>query len=344
MGTTGNAAHREPWNKGKIVGQKAPFKLKDIWALRARLQMEGRVREGGFGVSLCLAVAPDCAHSIVGIVGNGIIHYALNPGGVLLWVTDRASPPPAEGAERAERAGERHVADLAKRALLQSFAPAAVVTDLQGNILYVHGDTGPYLRPAPGQPTHNVVEMARDGLQLELREALRVAVAQGTPTSSRPTPLAGDGERRALMLTVRPLPDPDPAHAVLLVSFQGQPAHDARGAALKEASCPAAGCIVDICSILVCSSELTDCSSSEELKSTNEELQSTNPSRFRAPRWSIAVLDHGRRPDVQPVRCPRDDACRPFGRDHGAGGIVHRRLLRQAARRDHVHRPGPPHR
>ncbi len=45
MGTTGNAAHREPWNKGKIVGQKAPFKLKDIWALRVRLQMEGRVRE-----------------------------------------------------------------------------------------------------------------------------------------------------------------------------------------------------------------------------------------------------------------------------------------------------------
>jgi hypothetical protein len=45
MGTTGNAAHREPWNKGKIVGQKAPFKLKDIWALRVRLQMEGRVRD-----------------------------------------------------------------------------------------------------------------------------------------------------------------------------------------------------------------------------------------------------------------------------------------------------------
>ena len=34
-----------PWNKGKLVGQKAPFKLKDIWALRVRLQMEGRVRE-----------------------------------------------------------------------------------------------------------------------------------------------------------------------------------------------------------------------------------------------------------------------------------------------------------
>jgi hypothetical protein len=34
MGTTGSNAHREPWNKGKIVGQKAPYKPKDIWALR----------------------------------------------------------------------------------------------------------------------------------------------------------------------------------------------------------------------------------------------------------------------------------------------------------------------
>lgn len=45
MGIAGNAVHRDPWNKGKIVGQKAPFKLKDIWALRVRLQMEARVRE-----------------------------------------------------------------------------------------------------------------------------------------------------------------------------------------------------------------------------------------------------------------------------------------------------------
>ena len=45
MGTTGTPVRREPWNKGKLVGQKAPFKLKDIWALSIRLQMEGRVRE-----------------------------------------------------------------------------------------------------------------------------------------------------------------------------------------------------------------------------------------------------------------------------------------------------------
>jgi integrase len=40
-----SSAHHEPWNKGKIVGQKAPFELKDIWALRVRPQMENRVRE-----------------------------------------------------------------------------------------------------------------------------------------------------------------------------------------------------------------------------------------------------------------------------------------------------------
>ena len=45
MEATHSAVHREPWNKGKIVGQKAPFKVKDIWALRVRLQMEHRVRE-----------------------------------------------------------------------------------------------------------------------------------------------------------------------------------------------------------------------------------------------------------------------------------------------------------
>jgi integrase len=36
---------RVPWNKGKLVGQKAPFKPREIWTLRARLQMQQRTRE-----------------------------------------------------------------------------------------------------------------------------------------------------------------------------------------------------------------------------------------------------------------------------------------------------------
>lgn len=37
--------HREPWNKGKLVGQKSPLKLKDIWAIRVRLQLANRTRD-----------------------------------------------------------------------------------------------------------------------------------------------------------------------------------------------------------------------------------------------------------------------------------------------------------
>jgi integrase len=34
-----------PWNKGKLVGQKTPLKLREIWAIRVRLQVFGRMRE-----------------------------------------------------------------------------------------------------------------------------------------------------------------------------------------------------------------------------------------------------------------------------------------------------------
>ena len=35
----------EPWNKGKLTGQKAPLKLKDIWAIRVRLQLSEQIRD-----------------------------------------------------------------------------------------------------------------------------------------------------------------------------------------------------------------------------------------------------------------------------------------------------------
>ena len=35
----------EPWNKGKLVGQKLPLKLKDIWAIRIRLQLCHKIRD-----------------------------------------------------------------------------------------------------------------------------------------------------------------------------------------------------------------------------------------------------------------------------------------------------------
>jgi integrase len=45
MDTTATAVRRAPWNKGKLVGQKAPLKVKDIWAIRVRLQLQVRTRD-----------------------------------------------------------------------------------------------------------------------------------------------------------------------------------------------------------------------------------------------------------------------------------------------------------
>jgi len=36
---------RVPWNKGKIVGQKVPLKLREIWAIRVRLQLRSNLRD-----------------------------------------------------------------------------------------------------------------------------------------------------------------------------------------------------------------------------------------------------------------------------------------------------------
>jgi len=36
---------RSPWNKGKLVGQKLPLKLREIWAIRIRLQLADNKRD-----------------------------------------------------------------------------------------------------------------------------------------------------------------------------------------------------------------------------------------------------------------------------------------------------------
>ena len=34
-----------PWNKGRLLGQKRRLRTKDVWAIRIRLQLEGRARD-----------------------------------------------------------------------------------------------------------------------------------------------------------------------------------------------------------------------------------------------------------------------------------------------------------
>lgn len=44
MNTIATHSH-QPWNKGKLVGQKSPLRLRDIWAIRVRLQIAERTRD-----------------------------------------------------------------------------------------------------------------------------------------------------------------------------------------------------------------------------------------------------------------------------------------------------------
>jgi len=37
--------HREPWNKGKLIGQRPPLKLREIWSIRIRLQIKDLTRD-----------------------------------------------------------------------------------------------------------------------------------------------------------------------------------------------------------------------------------------------------------------------------------------------------------
>ena len=38
-------ASRAPWNKGKLLGAKPPLRTKHVWAIRTKLQVEGRTRD-----------------------------------------------------------------------------------------------------------------------------------------------------------------------------------------------------------------------------------------------------------------------------------------------------------
>jgi integrase len=37
--------NRRPWNRGRLIGQKPPLKMREVWAIRTRLQLANRLRD-----------------------------------------------------------------------------------------------------------------------------------------------------------------------------------------------------------------------------------------------------------------------------------------------------------
>lgn len=205
-----------------------------------------------------------------------------------LSVLGRARPDDQPEASLEGRLPAR-LADVARGALLDRFAPASVLIDRNCRVLWFHGQTGDYLEPPPGEPSRDLLAMARNGLRLKLRDGIRRAVADKRPAAFEARIRQG-GRSQAVAVSVAPLATPGQEH-LLLVSFS--PAHapqpsaaaplDERGGRDFEAAhqpfeeelrSTRAELQDTIAQLAAANEELK--AANEEATAMNEELQSTN--------------------------------------------------------------------
>ncbi len=175
----------------------------------------------------------------------------------------------------------QHAAD---QLLLQVYAPAAVVVNQDGDIIYISGRTGKYLEPAAGKANWNIHAMAREGLRGPLSTVLKKAAAQTTALQFPGLEIQQDGAVQRVDVTVQALVQPAALQGLVLIVFRDVAAQrqgNRRGS-------KAGGAKADAQALAKCLDEMQSLreearlgreelqSANEELQSTNEELQSTN--------------------------------------------------------------------
>ncbi len=176
---------------------------------------------------------------------------------------------------------------LADELLLQTYAPAAALTNDQGDILYVSGRTGKYLELAAGRVNWNIFAMAREGLRYELTGAFHKAVRQKEKVTLRNVVVGTNGGRQSVNITIQPLRKPIGLDGMVMIVFAdvvdlpliktgGKPRRSpARTLILEQELEHAHQEAQGIREEMQTSQEELK-SANEELQSTNEELQSTN--------------------------------------------------------------------
>ena len=125
----------------------------------------------------------------------------------------RHRPDPIAVPEPSARATE-----IAQRALLDR-APAAVLTDGKARVLYFHGETVDYLQQPSGEPTRDLLAMARDGLPARLRGALQ-EVTDGSEEVRFSVHVRRGENLHPVRVTVAPLPTTQHASGLVLVTFE----------------------------------------------------------------------------------------------------------------------------
>ncbi|HKR58872.1 MAG TPA: chemotaxis protein CheB [Pyrinomonadaceae bacterium] len=187
-----------------------------------------------------------------------VLHFALNPVGYLLLgssesvdgvgdlfgvvdkshhiyrsrpVATRALPipdltiklPRLEGEKRADesKAVERlSHADLHQR-MLEQYGPPSLIVNEDYEIVHLSDRAGQYLHVSGGEPSQNLLKLAREGIRLELRTALYQAVHDGVNVESRGIKVVTDEGPKTVNLHVRPvLREEDASRGFILVMFQ----------------------------------------------------------------------------------------------------------------------------
>ena len=172
-------------------------------------------------------------------------------------------------------AASEHVADIARRALLDRYAPASVLVDHKGRVVYFHGATRDYLEHPSGEPTRDILAMSRGELGLKLRGAMRDA-AKGGKTVTAHGRIYRSGSPVDVAMTVMPLPDSPLGAKLTLVSFApgvpaGEPDRPAAGEVIPETISGEAALQEELVSTRA---ELRN--TIEHLETANEELKATN--------------------------------------------------------------------
>ena len=185
--------------------------------------------------------------------------------------------------------------ELTEQALMKQIAPAGVLVDSRGDILYLHGRTGMYLEPTPGESgVNNVLSMAREGLKQELTMALHKAA--GKEIVRRPgLRVKTNGDYTMVNLTVCPVamgPDTTSATPLFLIILEeappaepGQSLQTSAGQDISRSDGSDTDTDTRIKELkqelqakeeyLQTTNEMLE-TTNEELKSSNEEMQSVN--------------------------------------------------------------------
>lgn len=176
-----------------------------------------------------------------------------------------------------------NIQTLADQLLLKHFAPAGVLVNENGDIIYISGRTGKYLEPAVGKANLNIFAMLREGLREEFPAAFRKAIMKKEAVILHNIKVGTNGSTLTLQVNIHWIDKPGPLYGAVLIVFN-------EVAAIAKSVMPAKRGRKTPVSIR--ESELENDlqhtreemqnileemqTSQEELKSTNEELQSTN--------------------------------------------------------------------